>query len=80
MKLKYEESWSSEITCVGTRAQICILGLEPYLIMWIRSRRSKRLDRSHNGGSCTERVEEYSLGRLSFLDRTNVSQASTWAT
>ena len=77
MKLKYEESWSSEITCVGTRAQICILGLEPYLIMWIRSRRSKRLDRRE---SCMERVEEYSPRRLSFLDRTNVGQASIWAT
>ena len=26
---------------VGTGAQICMLGLEPYLLMWIRSRMSK---------------------------------------
>ena len=63
-----------------TRAQICILGLEPYLIMCIRPRRSKRLDRPQNGRSRTERVEEYSPRRLSFSDRMNVGQASTWAT
>ena len=40
---------------MGTRAQICILGLKPYLIMWIRPRRSKRLDRPQNGGSHTEK-------------------------
>ena len=45
----------SSIDCVGTRAPICILGLKPYLIMWIRSRRSKRLDRPQNGGSHTEK-------------------------
>ena len=45
----------SSIDCVGTRAQICILGLKPYLIMWIRPRRSKRLDRPQNGGSHTEK-------------------------
>ena len=65
---------------MGTRAQICILGLEPYLIMWIRSRRSKRLDRPQNGRSHTERAEEYNPRRLSFSDRMNVGQASTWAT
>ena len=37
------------------RAQICILGLKPYLIMWIRPRRSKRLNRPQNGGSHTEK-------------------------
>ena len=40
---------------VGTRAQICILGLKPYLIMWIRPKRSKRLDRLQNGGSHIEK-------------------------
>ena len=43
------------IFIVGTRAQICILDLKPYLIMWIYPRRSKRLDRSQNGGSHTEK-------------------------
>ena len=65
---------------VGMRAQICILDLEPYLIMWIHPRRSKRLDRLPNRGSRTERVEEYSSRRLSFSNRMNVGQASTWAT
>ena len=40
---------------MGTRAQICIVGLKPYLIIWIRSRRSKQLDRPRNGGSHTEK-------------------------
>ena len=61
---------------MGTRAQICIFGLKPYLIMWIRLRRSKRLDRSQNGGSHMKKVEEYSPRRLSFSDRVNVGQAS----
>ena len=43
------------VDIVGMRAQICILGLKPYLIMWIHSRRSKRLNRSQNGGSRTEK-------------------------
>ena len=43
------------IKLVGTRTQICILGLKPYLIMWIRLRRSKRLDRPQNGGSHTKK-------------------------
>ena len=65
---------------VGARAQICILSLKPYLIMWIHPRRSKRLDRPRNGGSHTEKMEEYSPRRLSFLNGVNVGQASTWAT
>ena len=44
-----------EITFVGTRAQIWVLGLKPYLIMWIHLRRSKRLDEPQNGGSHTEK-------------------------
>ena len=40
---------------VGTRTQIYILGLGPYLMMWICPRRSKWLERLHNGGSCKER-------------------------
>ena len=43
------------VDIVGMRAQICILGLKPYLIMWIHPRRSKQLDRSQNGGSRTEK-------------------------
>ena len=62
---------------MGMRAQICILGLKRYLIMWICSRRSKRLDRPQNGGSRMEKVEEYSPRRLSFSDGVNVGQAST---
>ena len=41
---------------VGTKAQICILGLEPYLIMWMRPRRSKRLENPQNGESYKERM------------------------
>ena len=59
-----------------TKAQIYILGLKPYLIMWIRPRRSKRVNKPQNGGSHTEKVEEYSPRRLSFSDRVNVGQAS----
>ena len=40
---------------VGTSAQICILGFKPYLIMWIRPRRSKQLDRPQNGESHIEK-------------------------
>ena len=58
----------------------CILGLGPYLMMWIRPRRDKRLERPQTGKSCTERVEEYSSRRLSFSDRMNIGQASTCAT
>ena len=42
------------IATMGTRAQIYILGLRSYLIMWIRSRRSKRVDGPWNGGSHIE--------------------------
>ena len=63
-----------------TKAQIYILGLKPYLIMWIRPRRSKQVNRPQNGGSHTEKVEECSPRRLSFSDRVNVGQASIWAT
>ena len=65
---------------MGTRAQICILGLGPYSVMWICSRRDKRLERPQNGESRTERVEECSPRRLSFSDRMNIGQASTWVT
>ena len=44
-------------------------------MMWIRLRRSKRLERPQNGGSRKEKVEEYSPRRLSFLDRMNMDQA-----
>ena len=60
--------------------QIDILGLKPYLIIWIRPRRSKRSNGFQNGGSHTGKVEECSPRRLSFLDRGNVGPASTWAT
>ena len=65
--------------CVWTRAQIYILGLKPYLVTWIRPRRNKRLDKLQNRVSHTEKVEEGSLRRLSFSNRVNVGQASSWA-
>ena len=65
---------------MGTRAQICILDLGPYLMMWIRPRKSKLLEMPQNGGSRKKRVEGYSPRRLSFLDRMNIGQASTWPT
>ena len=65
---------------MGTMVQIYILGLKPYLIIWIRPRRSKRSNRPQNGGSHTGKIEECSLRRLSFLDRGNVGPTSTWAT
>ena len=68
------------IIIVGTKAQICILGLEPYLMMWIRPRMSKWLERPQKGGSRTKRVEDYSLRRLSFSDRMNIGQVSIEAT
>ena len=40
---------------MGTRAQISILSLKPYLIVWICPRRSKRLDRPQNRGSHTKK-------------------------
>ena len=40
---------------VGTRSQICILGLRSYLITWICPRRSKRLDKPWNWGSHKEK-------------------------
>ena len=67
------------IIIVGMSAQTCILGPKPYLIMWIRLRRSKRLDRPRNRGLHIEKVGEYSPRRLSFLDGVNVGQASSWA-
>ena len=39
---------------MGTRAQICMLGLRSYLIVWIRQRRSKRVNGPWNGGSHIE--------------------------
>ena len=65
---------------MGTRAQIYILGLKPYLVIYIRPRRSKRSNRPQNGGSHTGKVEEYNPRRLSFSDRGNVDLASTWET
>ena len=65
---------------MGTMAQIYILGFNPYLIIWIRPRRSKLSNRLQNGGSHTGKVEECSPRRLSFSDRGNVGLASTWAT
>ena len=65
---------------VGTGAQICMLGLEPYLLIWIHPRRSKWLENPQDEESRKERMEGWSLRRLSFLDWTNTGQASTQAT
>ena len=40
---------------MGTRAQIYVLGLRSYLIMWIRPKRSKQVDKPWNGGSHIEK-------------------------
>ena len=42
---------------VGTQAQIGILGLKPYLMIWICPRRSKWLEIPQNGESYKRRVE-----------------------
>ena len=60
--------------------QISVLGLKPYLVIWMRSRRSKRSNRPQNEGLYMRKVEEYSLRRLSLSDMGNVSPVSTWAT
>ena len=65
---------------MGAMAQISVLGLKPYLVIWIRSRRSKRSNRPQNEGLHTRKVEEYSPRRLSFSDRVNVDQVSTLVT
>ena len=39
---------------MGAGAQICILGLKPYLLIWVRLRRSKRVNGPWNGGSHIE--------------------------
>ena len=79
-KLKFWGAIVGTRAHVGTRSQICILGFWPYLMIWMHLRRSKWLKRPQNGGLRTERVEEYCPRRLSFLDRVNIDQASTWAT
>ena len=61
---------------VGTKAQICTLGLKPYLLMWIYPRRSKWLKKSQDRYSRKERVEGWSPRRLPSSDRTNISQSS----
>ena len=42
---------------MGTRARICILGLETYLIMWMCPRRNKQLENPPDGESRKERME-----------------------
>ena len=56
-KHKYTTSECDLMVSVGTRAQIYILGLGPYLIMWMCSRRSKWLEKPQNGEPRKERVE-----------------------
>ena len=53
--LQIQEQNISLLRTVGMGARTCTLGLMPYLIMWIRPRRSKRVDRTWNGGSHTEK-------------------------
>ena len=61
-------------------AQISVLGLKPYLVIWMRPRRSKRSNRPQNEGLHMRKVEEYIPRRLSLSDMGNVGPASTWAT
>ena len=65
---------------MGAMAQISVLGLKPYLVIWIRPRKSKRSNWPQNEGLHTRKVEEYSPRRLSFSDMGNVGPASTWTT
>ena len=53
--LQIQEQNISLLRTVGMGARTCTLGLMPYLIMWIRPRRSKRVDRTWNGGSHTKK-------------------------
>ena len=53
--LQIQEQNISLLRTVGTGARTCTLGFRPHLIMWIRPRRSKRVDRPWNGGSHTEK-------------------------
>ena len=53
--LQIQEQNISLLRTVGMGARTCTLGLRPYLIMWIRPRRNKRVDRPWNGGSHTEK-------------------------
>ena len=64
---------------MGTGAQICTLGLKPYLLIWVRPR-SKWLEKPKNRGSHKEIVEGWSPRRLPSSDLTNISQASIWVT
>ena len=41
----------------GDKGPVGILGLGPYLVMWIHLKRSKWLERPHNGGSHKGRLE-----------------------
>ena len=65
------------IIIVGVMAQISVLSLKPYLVIWIRPRRSKRTNRPQNEGLHMRKVEEYSPRRLSLSDMGNVGRAST---
>ena len=43
------------MSTLGTRSQICILGLRSYLMTWIYPRRRKLSDKPWNGGSHKEK-------------------------
>ena len=55
------------LNVVGTRAQICVLGLRFYLLTWVRLRRSKRIDRPWNGGSHIEKGERVQSEKVILL-------------
>ena len=65
----------------GQKLELLYWALKPYLLMGMRSRRSKRLERLQSEWSCKERVEGSSLRGSSFSNLTNVSQIGirlTW--
>ena len=62
---------------VGAMAQISVLGLKSYLVIWVHPRRNKQSNRPQNEGLHMRKVEEYNPRRLSFSDMGNVDPAST---
>ena len=59
---------------VGEKAQICVLGPKPYLLMWIRPRRNKWLGEAQSVESHKEKMKGYSPRSLYSLDTKNISQ------
>ena len=65
----------------GAKAWTLILGLKPYLLIRVRPRRSKCLEKPHRGEPRREMFESTGPRGLSSLDLMNISQVSfclTW--